>query len=244
MMALPVLEADCVAKRFGSRAVLTAASLRAISGQVTALLGRNGAGKSTLLRIACGVIAADTGIVRLRDVMQPKPTLAGLARQGVCFLPDRDLLQPMVPVRPQLQAMARLCLPDDVASDRVDMVAEALGITQRVMQKPRSLSGGERRRAEVALVLSGAPDVLLLDEPLRGIAPLDAEAIMGTIRGYAADGGAVVLTGHELPLLLPHVDRVTWCTAGTTREFATAGAALADHAFVRDFASGPPKRLS
>jgi ABC-type multidrug transport system ATPase subunit len=225
------LEADSVCHSFGNRRVLTSASLRAVQGQVTGLLGRNGAGKTTLLRILVGMQVPDNGAVRLDGAGQMRVTLSRLAARGVFFLPARDLLLSGLSVRDQL------CSMRDTFAAAVDVhaVATSLGIADRLDQKPPTLSGGERRRAEVAAALARAPTVLVADEPLRGITPVDAEVLMGALRAFAARGGAVVITGHELPLLLPHLDRVTWCHAGRTREFPSVEAATADFAFRRDF---------
>ena len=230
------LEADSVCKRYGDRRVLTSASLRAIPGQVTGLLGRNGAGKTTLLRILVGLQEPDNGAVRLDGAGQSRVTLSRLAMRGVFFLPARDLLLPGLSVRDQL------CSMRDTFAGSADVheLAARLGIAERLGQKPPSLSGGERRRAELAAALVREPAVLVADEPLRGVTPLDAEVLMGGLRAFARGGGAVVITGHELPLLLPHLDRITWCHAGLTREFPSVEAALGDFAFRRDFLPSSP----
>jgi lipopolysaccharide export system ATP-binding protein len=231
LSATALLEADCVSKHYGDRTVLNTASLRARAGMITALLGRNGAGKSTLLRCTVGEIDADQGNIRLDGATVVRPRLAWLARRGVCFVPDRDLLHPAVPVGSQCAWVARDC----GTAAGVDTLLEQFGIAHVRDARPRSLSGGERRRAEVALALLLAPRVLVLDEPLRGIAPLDAEVILAALRRFAEQGGAVLLTGHELPLFMASVDAVTWCHAGRTREFTSVSAAMHDFAFRRDF---------
>ena len=229
--AAPLLEADCVAKRYGDRRVLVSASLRAVAGRVTALLGRNGAGKSTLLRITTGSIAPDSGYVRLRGETLLTVSLAQLALEGVFFLPDRDLLHPAFAIGAQIQAVAdAFRVPVDVPA-----LAGLLGISAVLALRPRTLSGGERRRAEIAVAIARRPAVLIADEPLRGLSPLDAEAIMAALSVFAREGGSVIVTGHETPLLLPAVDRVTWCNAGTTREFDSPAEAMRDFAFRRDF---------
>lgn len=216
---------------FGDRRVLTSASLRATAGSVTGLLGRNGAGKTTLLRILVGLTAPDNGMLRVNGVGQFGTSMAQLAAQGVFFLPARDLLLPGLSVRAQLQSVRnRFESPINI-----DELCDRLGILARINQKPRTLSGGERRRAELAVALVRKPSVLVADEPLRGITPIDADALMGALRAFANAGGAVVVTGHELPLLLPHLDRVTWCYSGTTREFATVADANADFQFRKHF---------
>ena len=228
------LEADCVSKSFRGRAVLTSATLRAYPGAVTALLGRNGAGKSTLLQILVGLLEPDNGTVRVDGSGQLRVSLSNLARRGVFFVPARDLLLPSLTIEQQM------CTARDRFGGTADLaqIATQLGIADRLRAKPPTLSGGERRRAELAVALARNPAVLIADEPLRGITPLDAEAIMGALRTCAAQGGAVIVTGHELPLLLPHVDRVTWCHKGFTRDFDDVGAATADFAFRRDFMPG------
>lgn len=228
--ALP-LEADSVSKTYGDRRVLTSASLRAAPGLLTGLLGRNGAGKTTLLRILVGMIAPDNGVVRVDGVGQLRVRLPQLAMRGVFFLPARALLLPSLRVIDQLRAVR------DRFSAAVDLdgLTSLLGIAERVGQKASTLSGGETRRAELAVALAREPRVLVADEPLRGITPIDADVLMGAMRAFAQRGGAVVITGHELPLLLPHLDRVTWCHAGATREFESVATAEADFVFRRDF---------
>ncbi len=225
------LEADCVFKHYGERRVLTSASLRAVPGVITGLLGRNGAGKTTLLRILTGELAPDNGVVRVDGVGELRVHLASLARRGVFYLPARDLLLRRLSVIAQLRAVqATFGVHNDL-----QQIATLLGIAGRLQQRVSALSGGERRRAEFALALVRAPRVIVADEPLRGVTPLDADVLMGALRTFVQGGGAVIVTGHELPLLLPHLDRVLWCHAGRTREFASVQHAQRDFAFRRDF---------
>ena len=225
------LEADTVAKYFGDRLVLRSASLRAERGVITALLGRNGIGKSTLLRIMCGLISPHSGNVRISGVARASFTLAVLARHGIFFLPDRDLLHPLMSVRTQLETAATM--RGNVAD--IERIAAMFGITERLDVRPHRLSGGELRRAEFAFALCCAPRVLVADEPLRGISPVDAETILTALRPVANDGCAIVLTGHEVNLILPHADRINWCVAGTTIQFASSVEAMVDPAFRKNF---------
>lgn len=212
-MSAEVLVADCVGKRFGDRRVLTSASLRAVAGRWTALMGRNGAGKSTLLRIAADALAADSGTVRLDGAMVERPHTATLARAGVFFLADRDLLSPRYPLRLQLEVFrARF------RGGSVEVAASAMGVESLLDRKPHVLSSGERRRAELAVALVRRPRCLLADEPYRNVSPIDAEAITRALRSLAEGGCAVVVTGHETTTFLPAVDHVTWCDSGTTIE--------------------------
>jgi ABC-type multidrug transport system ATPase subunit len=225
-----VLVADAVGKRFGDRRVLSAATLRAVAGEVRVIFGRNGTGKSTLLKIAAGWIPADTGTVHFAGRAYLRPTLPELARHGLFFLPDHDLLSSALPVRAQLDMLRRRFPGGDV-----DAALALTGVAHVAGQRPTALSGGELRRAELAAALVRRPRCLLADEPFRGIAPRDAEVLATVLRRLAADGCAVVVTGHEVPTLLDAADHVTWCTGGMTYELGTPAAARAHDAFRRDY---------
>lgn len=225
-----VLIADCVGKRYGDRWVLHSATLRAVRGELRALLGRNGAGKSTLFKIGAGMIAPETGAVRFNGVMQQRARLAIMAREGLCFIPDHDLLSQAFTIRENLEFVRR---KDD--ADGIARVAERLNLLHRLDARPSQLSSGERRRAELAFALLRRPTCLFVDEPLRNVAPIDAEGLLVVLREIARAGCAVVITGHEVPALLAAVDHITWCTAGTTYEMGPPFMARTDERFVRDY---------
>ena len=225
-----ILVADCVGKSYGATPVLRSASLRAVRGELRALLGRNGAGKSTLLRIAAGLIQPDTGAVRFAGVVRQRVRLATLAREGLCVIPDHDLLSHAFTVRQHLEFVRA---PEDAHG--IDRVAERLTISRLLDARPFELSSGERRRVEVAFALLRQPACLLADEPLRNIAPINAEGLLEVLADMARAGCAVVVTGHEVPALLAAVHHVTWCTAGTTYEMGPPFMARADDRFVRDY---------
>ena len=225
-----VLVADCVGKSFDGRRVLTSASLRAMPGELRVMLGRNGAGKSTLMKIAAGRIAPDTGAVHCAGTVHLRASLRRLALQGVFYLPDHDLLSNAFTVRRQLEMIRRRFDGGDVTR-----AAERLGIVGLLDRRPFQLSGGELRRAEIAAALVRQPTCLLADEPLRGIPPKDAEQLTRVLAELAADGTAVVITGHEVFALLDAADHVTWCTSGTTYELGPPATATQHEQFRRDY---------
>jgi ABC-type multidrug transport system ATPase subunit len=233
-----VLTADCIAKSFGGRRVLSSASLRAVAGECRALLGRNGTGKSTLLKIAAGVLSPDSGSVHFAGASHLSARLATLATAGLFYLPDHDLLSNAFTVRAQLEMIRERF---DGAS--VTESAARMGIAERLDARPWQLSGGELRRAEIAAVFVRRPRCLLADEPYRGIAPKDAEDLSGAFRAIAASGIAVVVTGHEVPTLLATADHVSWCTSGTTYELGAPAVATSDERFCREYLGGDARRL-
>jgi ABC-type multidrug transport system ATPase subunit len=226
-----VLDADCVGKRYGTRSVLSSASLRVPGGQITGLLGRNGAGKSTLLKICAGWLRADYGRVSFLGQAMERPRLHRLARLGLCYLPSEgSLLSSAFPVGRQLEVIAGLRAPTPM-----DAVVDTLELGPVLGQAPQSLSSGEQRRASLAVAWLLQPKCLLADEPLRGIDPLDQERLAGVFRRMAAGGSALVITGQQANLLLDVVDEVVWATAGTTHHLGSASAARAHAQFGRDF---------
>jgi ABC-type multidrug transport system ATPase subunit len=237
-----LFEVDSVAKRFAGRSVLEAASLRLPGGAVTMLVGRNGCGKTTMLRIATGRLVAESGFVRFDGSTYPRPRLARLARLGLLYLPDRDLLSSAFSVRWQLE-LAWRSLGRDAGGLPADEAAERTGLGGLVDHRPQALSEGERRRAEFALALVRGPRCLLADEPFRHLAPPDAALVAAALRDLAARGSAVAITGHEIQFLFDVADRVTWCTSGTTYDLGTAEAAQRDRRFRVEYLGVPPEVL-
>jgi ABC-type multidrug transport system ATPase subunit len=196
------LEVDCVTKHFGRRRVLTNASLRAMPGRMMHLVGPNGAGKTTLLRIAAGCLRAEIGRVSVNGRWIRRPTLPRMARAGVFFMPEEPLLTPSMPVSRQLGAVAERF----GTSDRMKPVSEQLALGDLGDRSPTQMSVGEQRRATLALAVLRNPEILLTDEPLRGIDPIDSERMLQTMRDVARQGAAVVVTGHEMGLLAEFCD--------------------------------------
>jgi ABC-type multidrug transport system ATPase subunit len=226
-----VLRADSIGKAFGGRRVLSSAYFEVAAGRVTALLGRNGAGKSTLLKIAAGWLAPDHGFVELRGTRHMRPRAAELAREGLFYLSvDRSILSPVFTLGQHMDAMVHRF----GAADRRP-VLERLSIAHLVDVPTASLSGGERRRAELALALFRGPSCLLLDEPFRGIDPRDAEVVRAVVVERAREGCAVAFTAHEMGHVLGVADDVVWLREGTTQQLGCPGDAVQHWRFRRDY---------
>lgn len=226
-----MFRADSITHAFGSRRVLHAATLWARRGAVAALLGRNGSGKSTLFNIAAGRIRADQGIVLFDGRAWPRPRLHRLARAGLFLLPERGLL----PRNEAAGAVLRMVADRFDGGARLEDVIGRLHLEPLLDRPPDLLSGGERRRVEVAVACVRQPRVLLADEPFQGIAPLDRELIASAIRTLAEDGCAVVASGHQVETLLQMADEIVWITAGTTHGLGSPAQALGHWQFRREY---------
>ncbi len=224
------LVAECIGKRFGGRAVLSAATLRVEPGTLTALVGRNGVGKSTLLKIAAGWMRPDHGTVRFGGRVHLHARLHQLAQGGLFYLPDRDLLSPGFSVGEHLNSVARRWGRGDAAE-----VVRLTRLAMHLEQRPPELSEGERRRVELAVALLRRPVCLLADEPYRELAPYDIEMVSTILRRLKETGCGVVVTGHEIAALWDVADRVVWCTDGTTYDLGSPAAAAEDWRFRRGY---------
>jgi lipopolysaccharide export system ATP-binding protein len=229
----PLLAAECIEKSFGRRTVLRTAGVWATQGQVTVVLGRNGCGKTTLLRIACGVLRPDSGVVIYDGERLSRQKLWQLARGGLFFLPERGLLLQNLTCREHLCA-----LEYHHGESKVNEAVERLSVSDLLSRKPRSLSGGERRRVEIAVAYARQPRCLIADEPFYGIAPKDADLLIRVFRELAGFGTAILLTGHEVRHLLDLADEVVWHTAGTTHVLGAPEEARQHDQFRREYLFG------
>lgn len=231
-----LFSADSISKSFGGRPLLKSASIWAQEGRITALFGRNGCGKSTLLKISVGLLAADQGVVHFDSRVYPRPRLPELARMGLFYLPDRNLLSRRLTLRQQIQAAEWYH-----GASRTPSIIERLALEPWLDRTPRQLSGGELRRAEIALAWICAPRCLLADEPFAGIDPAERELIAEVLRELAREGCAMIISGHEVPRLLDIADDVIWMTAGTTHGLGAPAAAVQHDQFRREYLG--PARL-
>lgn len=217
-------------RSFGDVEVLRAAAVRARAGRVTVLLGRNGSGKSTLLRCALGLRPAENGSVIWRGRATLRPRLARMAREGLFFLPDRDLAVPGRRVATHLERL-RAAFPGAASPAGMDPLHVASLADARV----HTLSGGERRRVELTLAVLRNPVCIIADEPLTGLEPAYQKRAIGSLADAARRGAAVLVTGHEVELLLAIADEVVWIVAGGTYVLGTPEEAWAHPEFARQY---------
>ena len=228
-----VLRAEGIGRSFGRTDVLKSAGLWVESGKVTTLMGRNGSGKTTLLRIAVGVLRADYGVVSFRGVASERQALPRMARRGLMYVPQEGLAAPAFAVRDHFQALAAI-----FGSSGVEEAVSLADLGDLMDQRVGDLSGGERSRVSIGLALARKPEVLVMDEPLVGLAPRTQEQVGELLRAVALRGAAVVTSGHDAPALFQISDIIIWSVAGTTHHLGTPAEAR-EHAQFRQEYLGP-----
>jgi len=203
--------AESIGVSFYGTPVLKSASVWASPGQVTAVMGRNGSGKTTLFRAALGLVSREFGTVKFGSRTFLTPCLHQLSRLGLFYLPDLGLLSRRRTLRWHLSVL-RGRFPDEAK----DHFPPGLGVEALMRKTVWAMSGGEERKAELALAWTRRPSCLLADEPLAGLAPKDQELVSEVIRTMADEGCAVVVTGHDVRPLMELADQIVWMVAGTT----------------------------
>ncbi len=205
---MSVLRADKLRKRFKSRAVVDGVSLEVASGEVVGLLGPNGAGKTTCFYMIVGLVPADAGRIHLDGRELTQLPIHRRARLGISYLPQENSVFRKLSVEENVQAVLELQgLPAEQIQPRlVELLAE-LNISHLRKHTALSLSGGERRRLEIARALGTKPGFILLDEPFAGVDPLAVRDIQQIIGYLKARGIGVLITDHNVRETLGICDR-------------------------------------
>ncbi len=196
-------------KRFGHTPVVKGVSLEVAQGEVVGLLGPNGAGKTTTFYMLVGIIGATRGRIEAsgRDVTQWP--LHQRARFGLSYLPQESSVFRKLSVRENLEIILEYTgLSRKEQRARRDYLLRELGITGLSEQRAASLSGGERRRLEIARALIRDPVFMLLDEPFAGIDPLAVDDIQTNIRSLKDKGIGVLISDHNVRETMSICDRV------------------------------------
>ena len=194
------LRATHLAKSYGKRQIVRDLSLEVADGEIVGLLGPNGAGKTTAFYMIVGLVPADAGRIEIDDQDLTHSPIHLRARSGIGYLPQEasvfrrlsveDNVLAILETRADLDGDQRRARCEQILADlRIDHVRQSLGM---------SLSGGERRRVEIARALAANPRFLLLDEPFAGVDPLSVADIQRIIRELAARGIGILITDHNV----------------------------------------------
>ena len=203
-------EAQFLKKTFGKRQVVNGVSLHINSGEVCGLLGPNGAGKSTTFHIMVGFLQPNDGKVLIdgRDVT--KEPMYQRSRDGIGYLAQEPTVFRGLTVEENLIAILERTVKDkDQIKERVDALLGEFGLGKLRKQKAWSLSGGEKRRLEVARVMINNPKIILLDEPFVGIDPITVSELKHVISHLKDKGIGVLITDHNVRETLDIVDRAS-----------------------------------
>lgn len=194
------LKASDLVKQYGGRTVVNSVSITVNSGEVVGLLGPNGAGKTTSFYMCVGLVAPDSGTVSIDATeITPEPVFKR-ARMGIGYLPQEASVFRKLSVEDNIMAILETIpeLSHDERSARLTELLDELGITRLRKSLASSLSGGERRRVEIARALACSPHFILLDEPFAGIDPIAISDIQEIVDSLSQKGIGVLITDHNV----------------------------------------------
>jgi len=219
---MSVLKAVSVTKSYGGRRVVNGVSVEVQSGEVVGLLGPNGAGKTTTFHMMVGLVQPDEGRVILNEDDLTKAPIYQRARAGISYLPqESSVFRRLTVVQNLLAILQTLDLSGAERKERADVLMKMLGVSHLATHKAFTLSGGERRRVEIARALVLSPFFLLLDEPFTGIDPIAVAEIQKIVRNLITSGIGILITDHNVRETLGICDRAYIVNEGTILEEGT-----------------------
>ncbi|MFA5493940.1 MAG: LPS export ABC transporter ATP-binding protein [Porticoccaceae bacterium] len=197
---MTLLRVDHLAKSYKKRQVIADVSLHVSSGQIVGLLGPNGAGKTTCFYMIVGLVAQDQGRIFIDDHEVTHLPMHGRARAGIGYLPQEPSVFRKLSVEDNILAIlqARKDLSSSQRSERLESLLHEFHIAHIRKSLGMSLSGGERRRVEIARALAMEPAFILLDEPFAGVDPISVNDIKMIIRHLRDKGIGVLITDHNV----------------------------------------------
>ncbi len=203
-----ILGSEHLVKIYHKRKVVDDVSINVKQGEIVGLLGPNGAGKTTTFYMITGMIRPNDGKVYLNDEDITKIPMYKRARRGVAYLPQEASIFRKLTVEENLLAiMEMIGIPKEERKQRTQQFLEELNITHIARQKGFQLSGGERRRTEIARTLVTNPKFILLDEPFAGVDPIAVEDIQNIVHGLKNRNIGVLITDHNVHETLSITDR-------------------------------------
>ena len=222
------LEVRGLKKTIKGTPIIKGISLELYNGEIVGLLGPNGAGKTTTFYMICGLISASGGDILLNENSIAKVPLHKRAKLGIGYLPQESSIFKELSVEENLMLAAEITYKNKTeASQKVDEMLNLLNIEPIRQRKGVSLSGGERRRCEIARSLMITPKFLLLDEPFAGVDPIAVNDIQSIVRDLSDLGIGVLITDHNVRETLAICDRAyvikdgELFAGGTAKEIAS-----------------------
>ncbi len=225
-MEMTLLETRGLIKRYSGRTVVDQINISVAHRSIVGLLGRNGAGKTTTFRMVIGMIVPEGGTVVFDGMDVTKLPMYKRARLGMGYLSQEPSVFQRLSVRDNLLAILEtMSISSAERKRKADMLIERFGLGEVVNSHARFLSGGERRKLEIARAMITNPSLILLDEPFSGVDPIAVEELQGEIRRLVASGVSILITDHNVERTLEVADK----------------AYIIDHGKV--IGAGPPKEI-
>jgi lipopolysaccharide export system ATP-binding protein len=227
---MTTLKVNGLAKAYKGRQVVKSVSLSVESAQIVGLLGPNGAGKTTSFYMIVGLVTMDAGRIQIEDEDISHLPMHGRARKGIGYLPQEASIFRKLSVEQNIMAILETRKDLDKAGRqaKLESLLEEFHITHIRKNTGMSLSGGERRRAEIARALAAEPHFILLDEPFAGVDPISVADIKGIITHLKERGIGVLITDHNVRETLDICEKAYIVSAGSVIAEGTAADILAN----------------
>ena len=220
---MSILIAESLEKKYRSRKVVNNLSFNIKSGEIIGLLGPNGAGKTTAFYMTVGLVSCTRGKITMDDIDITKYPIHRRAKIGIGYLPQEASVFRKLTVQENILAVLemRSDLSQSKRSEILEKLLDQLNLNEVRNTIGMSLSGGERRRVEIARTLSIEPKFILLDEPFAGVDPISVLDIQGIIKSLASEGIGILITDHNVRETLGICDRGYIVNEGTSIAYGT-----------------------
>ena len=232
------MNSDClklknIEKSLGSKKILSGINFSIAANEIVGLLGPNGAGKTTAFYIAAGIIFPSTGQIFINNEDVTQKPMHARANLGLGYLPQEASIFPELSVENNLLGIVELSMGDqDKKIEKLSKIVDEFGLKNILQIKGRMLSGGQRRKVEIARTLICEPDIVLLDEPFAGIDPIAVEEIKELLQEISKKNISILITDHNVRETLSLCDRAIILNDGSVIAEGDE-AALKDNAHVR-----------
>jgi len=232
------MNSDClklknIEKSLGSKKILSGINFSIAANEIVGLLGPNGAGKTTAFYIAAGIIFPSTGQIFINNEDVTEKPMHARANLGLGYLPQEASIFPELSVENNLLGIVELSMGDqDKKIEKLSKIVDEFGLKNILQTKGRMLSGGQRRKVEIARTLICEPDIILLDEPFAGIDPIAVEEIKELLQEICKKNISILITDHNVRETLSLCDRAIILNEGSVIAEGDE-AALKDNAHVR-----------
>jgi len=221
---LTLLETRELVKRYSGRTVVDGVSLSIEQRSIVGLLGRNGAGKTTSFRMIMGMVTPDRGEVMFEGREVTRLPMFKRARLGVGYLSQEPSIFQRLSVRDNLLAILEtMSMPRATRREKANRLIERFHLTEVAHSHGRFLSGGERRKLEIARAMVTDPSLILLDEPFSGVDPIAVEDLQQEIRHLNSSGVSILITDHNVQRTLEVVDKAYIIDHGNVMAEGTPG---------------------